>query len=92
MKPFYYKKTATDDLPDWKFALLCFEPLDVLSLNIYTMVPLTWKECFSFGFTFCDYSLFEFNFTIGKYDGVFTFLNFSSSRSSMTEYYESFYK
>ena len=87
MKLFSYHFDPDPEMPDWRWGLFCFKPLDVFTFNLYKMKQYTWKECFNFTFTFFDYSLLEFSFTIGNWDGILTILNFSSSRSSNYTYY-----
>lgn len=87
MKLFSYHSDPDPEMPDWQWGLFCFSPLDVFAFKLYKMKQYTWKECFNFTFSFFDYSLFEFSFTIGNWDGILTFLNFSSSRSSNYTFY-----
>lgn len=81
MKLFYHDHDQDPELPDWIWALLCFKSLDVLSFRLYKMRNYSWQEFFSFSFNFFDYSLFQFCYTVGNWDGIVTLLDFSSSRS-----------
>lgn len=90
MKLFFFGKDPDPSMPDWQWGFLCFKPLDVLTFKLYKMKQYTWKESFNFSFTFFDYALFEFYFTIGNWDGIFTVFNLSDSRSLNYKGYHTF--
>jgi hypothetical protein len=92
MKIFSYNKDNDPEMPDWQWGFLCFKPLDVLTVKLYKMKQYTWKESFNFTFTFFDYSLLDFSLTVGNYDLLITFLNFSGSRSLNYKKYHTFFR
>jgi hypothetical protein len=92
MKIFSYNKDNDPEMPDWQWGFLCFKPLDVLTVKLYKMKQYTWKESFNFTFTFFDYSLLDFSLTVGNYDLLITFLNFSGSRSLNYKEYHTFFR